>query len=170
MEANFDEELIDPKRGIYTYVKPKEDEESKINVITQPSEEDDKEEGKTDKDGEETKKSDGEDEIKTSPDDVIIKDRKSSTIIRDRNFKDGVNLIDEVLTPREKEILKIENWKSISFAKEFRNNRGDVVEVKLRNRYASFGDKSRKYQIVDGESFEVAKKFVQEVKDRIKYE
>ena len=170
VEANFDEELIDPKRGIYTYVKPKEDEESKINVITQPSEEDDKEEGKTDKDGEETKKSDGEDEIKTSPDDVIIKDRKSSTIIRDRNFKDGVNLIDEVLTPREKEILKIENWKSISFAKEFRNNRGDVVEVKLRNRYASFGDKSRKYQIVDGESFEVAKKFVQEVKDRIKYE
>ena len=82
----------------------------------------------------------------------------------------GVNLFDTILTPRDKETLKIENWKTITFAKEVFDNRGDATAVKFRNKYAPFGDKSRKYSATDGEAFELAKRFVEQTKDRIKYE
>jgi hypothetical protein len=101
---------------------------------------------------------------------VNIKDRKSSTVVRDTSMAGGINLFDTILTTRDKEALKIENWKTITFAKELRDNRGDIVEVKFRNKYAPFGDKSRKYRVTDGEAFELAKRFVEQTKDRIKYE
>ena len=82
----------------------------------------------------------------------------------------GVNLYDTLLTPQEKEALKIENWKTVTFAKELRDNKGDIIEVKFKNKYAPFGDKSRKYKATDGEAFEIAKRFVEQTKDRIKYE
>jgi hypothetical protein len=74
------------------------------------------------------------------------------------------------LTPRQKEILGVDKWKTVTFAKEFYDKRGDVIEVKLKNKYAPFGEKSKKYRVIDGESFEIAKKFVEETRDRIKYE
>ena len=82
----------------------------------------------------------------------------------------GVNLYDTLLTSQEKEALKIENWKTVTFAKELRDNKGDIIEVKFKNKYAPFGDKSRKYRATDGEAFEIAKRFVEQTKDRIKYE
>ena len=82
----------------------------------------------------------------------------------------GVNLFDTILTTRDKEALKIENWKTITFAKEFFDDKGDTTEVKFKNRYAAFGDKTRKYRVTDGEAFELAKRFVDQTKDRIKYE
>jgi hypothetical protein len=91
-------------------------------------------------------------------------------VIRDASVSGGINLFDTILTPKDKEVLKVENWKTITFAKELRDNRGDIIEVKLKNKYAPFGDKSRKYKITDGEAFELAKRFVGQTKDRIKYE
>jgi hypothetical protein len=58
----------------------------------------------------------------------------------------------------------------VTFVKEFYDNRGDVIEVKIMNRYAPWGDRKRRYKATDGEQFELAKKFASEVKDRIKYE
>lgn len=100
--------------------------------------------------------------------DINIKSKNSSTVIIDNNG--GVNLYDKILSEQEKEALKIENWKTISYAKCYKNNRGDVIEVKLKNKYASIGDKSRHYQFMDGEAFELAKRYVHEAKERLRYD
>jgi hypothetical protein len=100
--------------------------------------------------------------------DINIKSKNNSIAIIDNSG--GVNLFDEILTERDKEALKIENWKTITFAKSFIDNRGDVIEVKFNNKNAPLGDKSRHYQLMDGEAFELAKRFVNQANDRIKYE
>jgi hypothetical protein len=50
------------------------------------------------------------------------------------------------------------------------DRRGDVIEVKIRNKYAPFGRRTMKYVVSDGEQFEIAKKFASDVEDRIKYQ
>jgi hypothetical protein len=163
------EEIGSPKRGVYVFTKPKpKKEEEDIVVVVNPITDEDKDKDK-DKDKEKDKVSDDY-YIKVDPKDVQVKDRRSSTVIRDNSVVGGVNLIDKFLTDKEKEILGIQNWKAITFAKALQDNRGDVIEVKLKNRFASFGDKTRRYRITDGESFQIAKKFSGEVEDRIKYE
>jgi hypothetical protein len=102
-----------------------------------------------------------------SANDINTKSNSHSVSIIDNSG--GVNLFDEILTERDKEVLKIENWKSITFAKILLNNRGDVIGVKLNNNNAPLGDKTRNYQLTDGEAFELAKMFVNQAKDRIKY-
>ena len=100
--------------------------------------------------------------------DINIKSKNNAISIIDNSG--GVNLFDEILTERDKEALKIENWKTITFAKSFIDNRGDIIEVKLNNKNAPLGDKSRHYQLMDGEAFELAKRFVQQANERTKYE
>jgi hypothetical protein len=100
--------------------------------------------------------------------DVNIKSKNNSTSIKDNSG--GVNLFDKILTVRDKEVLKIENWKTITFAKSIKDNRGDVIGVKFKNKYAPLGDKSRHYQLMDGEAFELAKRYVQQANERSKYE
>jgi len=167
------EEIGSPKRGVYVFTKPEpKKEEEKVVVVVNPITDDDKDEDKDkdkEKDKEKNKVSDDY-YIKVDPKDVQVKDRRSSTIIRDNSVVGGVNLIDKFLTDKEKEILGIQNWKAITFAKALQDNRGDVIEVKLKNRFASFGDKTRRYRITDGEAFQIAKNFSGEVEDRIKYE
>jgi hypothetical protein len=171
VELNTPDHLENTRRGIYTYKKP---EEKKVEKTTQgDSPEENKDKQKTpDTEGGENKGEPKKDDyyITASPDDIEIKNRKSSSIVRDNSVKDGINLFDKLLTPKQKEILGIQNWKTVTFAKELLDNRGDVTEVKLKNKYASFGDKARRYRVVDGEAFEIAKKFVEDTKDRIKYE
>lgn len=167
-DINTAEILEKEKRGLYKYVAPKEEKEEKVKTKVQPGEDEesnDKEEVKSDT---ETKSDDYY--LTANPKDIEVINRKSSTIIRDSALAGGINLFDKLLTDKDKETLKIENWKTVTFAKETLDNRGDIVEVKFRNRYAPFGDKSRKYRVTDGEAFELAKKFVAETKDRIKYE
>jgi hypothetical protein len=168
IDPNTEEILEDSKRGLYKYVEKKEDPKPVVKDEVQDAdrETDDKEKEKVKEP--EVKKDDYY--LKVNPDDVTIKDRKSSTVIRDASVSGGINLFDTILTPKDKEVLKVENWKTITFAKELRDNRGDIIEVKLKNKYAPFGDKSRKYKITDGEAFELAKRFVGQTKDRIKYE
>jgi len=166
VDPNTDEVLEDSVRGLYTYVEKKEDEKPVIKDEVQDA--DDDTEGSEEKPETEVKQDDYY--ITVSPQDVEIKDRKSSTVIKDTSLAGGINLFDTMLTAPEKEALKIENWKTVTFAKELRDNRGDIIEVKLKNKYAPFGDKSRKYRATDGEAFEIAKRFVEQTKDRIKYE
>ena len=170
IEPNTDEILEDSKRGLYTYVEKEEEVKPATDDAVQGAADDSKvdDEEKEPEPEPEIKKDDYY--ITVDPDDVNIKDKKRSTVIRDTSMTGGINLFDTILTPRDKETLKIENWKTITFAKELRDNRGDIIEVKFRNKYAPFGDKSRKYRATDGEAFELAKRFVEQTKDRIKYE
>jgi len=167
IDPNTDEILEESKRGLYTYVEKKEEVKPVIKDEVQDA--DDTKVKDEDKEKEpETKKDDYY--IKTNADDIDIKNRKNSTVVRDTQLSGGVNLFDTILTPRDKEALKIENWKTITFAKEVFDSRGDATQVKFKNKYAPFGDKSRKYSATDGEAFELAKRFVEQTKDRIKYE
>ena len=166
IDPDTEEELEDSKRGLYKYVEKKEESKPVVKDEVQDAEDDNKNKEKE----KETEVKKDDYYITVNPKDVSIKDRKSSTVVRDTSMTGGINLFDTILTAKDREALKIENWKTITFAKELRDNRGDIVEVKFRNKYAPFGDKSRKYRITDGEAFELAKRFVEQTKDRIKYE
>ena len=168
----INEGINNPKRGVYQFKKAKLDNkkdgrESDIVTVVNPKTDEKKPEVSGDK--VEGKVSDDY-YIKVDPNDVKIKDRRSSTIIRDNFVTGGINLIDKFLSDKEKEVLGVEGWKAISFAKALQDNRGDIVEVKLKNKFASPGDRVRKYRVTDGEAFQIAKKFTTEVEDRIKYE
>ena len=167
VDPNTDEILEDSVRGLYTYVEKKEEEKPVVKDEVQDADDDD---NKPEEEKPEPVVKQDDYYITVSPEDVEIKNRKSSTVIKDTSLAGGINLFDTMLTPQEKEALKIENWKTVTFAKENRDNKGDIIEVKLKNKYAPFGDKSRKYRATDGEAFEIAKKFVEQTKDRIKYE
>lgn len=167
IDPNTDEILEDSKRGLYTYVE--KEEESKPIIKDKVQDLDDEDSKDNDKE-KETDTVEDDYYIKTNNNDVDIKSKKNSTVVRDNQLAGGINLFDTILTPRDKEALKIENWKTITFAKEIFDGRGDAIEVKFKNKYAPFGDKSRKYRATDGEAFELAKRFVEQTKDRIKYE
>lgn len=170
IEPNTDEILEETKRGLYSYIEKKEEVKPVVKDEVQDADDSDKDKDE-DKDKEKEVEVKSDDYyIKTNVKDVDIKDRRNSTVIRDTQLPGGVNLFDTILTTRDKEALKIENWKTITFAKEFFDAKGDTTEVKFKNRYAPFGDKSRKYRVTDGEAFELAKRFVEQTKDRIKYE
>ena len=162
------EEIEEPRRGVFIFKKetPKKDEE-KIKQDNQPLTDDDIKDKNKDQDGEKAK---DDYYVTVDPKDVQIKDKRNSTVIRDNNFAGGVNLMDKFLTDKDKEIMNIANWKTISYVKASLDTRGDVIEVKLKNKFAPFGDKIRKLKVSDGEAFEIAKKFASETEDRIKYQ
>lgn len=170
VEINSDELLPSTKAGLYTYTESAE--------ITEPRKKDEDKKDEPKKDDDENKDDIVEEDptkrkdyyISTSPEDVVIKNKRHALIIRDRSDDTGINIFDKFLTDKDKEVLKIENWKSISSAKEIFDSKSDVTKVKLWNRYAPWGDRKRVYTVTDGESFELAKKFAEEVKDRIKYD
>ena len=166
VDPNTDEILEDSKRGLYTYIEKKEEEAPVVNKTQGTEDEDDKNKEKEKDDA--IKKDDYY--LTVNPKDVNIKDKKNSTVIKDTSMSGGINLFDIILTAKDKEVLKIENWKTVTFAKEIFDRRGDGIEVKFKNKYAPFGDKSRRYRSTDGEAFELAKRFVEQTKDRIKYE
>ena len=141
IEPNTDEMLEETKRGLYNYVEKKEEIKPVVKDEVQ-----DADDSNNDKDKDKEKDVDIKADdyyIKTNAKDVDIKDRKNSTVIKDTQLPGGVNLFDTILTTRDKEALKIENWKTITFAKEFFDDKGDTTEVKFKNRYAAFGDKTR---------------------------
>ena len=174
--VSTDETLTDPRRGVYEFKeKPKKDEREE-GEERKPSPEENPEQ---DNDGSDNVTSDDEDEnkpnkddyfITADPDDISIKNRKNATVIRDKNFKGGINIVDEFLTDKEKEILGIPTWKAVTLAKSFMNGQGEVIKVKLKNRYAPMFNTTKTYEVQDGEAFQIAKKFAKEVEDRIKFQ
>jgi len=169
VETNtVNEDIDEPKRGVYVFKKeadkpkPKPSEEEEIKRNTQPlTDEDPKNDDQKVKD---------DYYITVDPKDVVIKDKKNSTVIRDNSFAGGINLVDTFLTDKDKEIMNIANWKAVTYAKASLDTRGDIIEVKVKNKFAPFGDKVRKFKVSDGEAFEIAKKFATEVESRIKYQ
>ena len=107
--------------------------------------------------------------INVNPDDVSVKNRRNSTVITDRNTEGGINIEEKFLTDKDKEVLGIENWKSITTAKSVLDGKGDVIKVVLRNKYAAFGNTRKVYKVEDGESFQIAVAFAKELEDRLRY-
>ena len=171
--VSTDERVPNPKRGVYEFKeKPRDEEEVRKN--TSPEEN-----PKQDNDGSNNTSDDNDDEnkpnkddyfITADPDDISIKNRKNATVIRDHNFKGGINIVDEFLTDKEKEMLGIPTWKAVTLAKTFMNGQGEVIKVKLKNRYAPMFNKAKTYEVQDGEAFQIAKKFAKEIEDRIKFQ
>ncbi len=167
--VSTEDTLVDPRRGVYVYKeKPKKEEEEEIRRTPNPEENpnQDDESGNDD----EGKERMDDYFITVDPDDISIKNRKNATVIRDKNFKGGINIVDEFLTDKEKEVLGIPTWKAVTLAKTFMNGQGEVIKVKLKNRYAPMFNTVKTYDVNDGEAFQIAKKFAKEVEDRIKFQ
>jgi hypothetical protein len=164
------ETLIDPRRGVYEY-KEKEKEEEKVKTEPEVNPElDKKDDEDVDTGNDENTPNKDDYFITADPDDISIKNRKNATVIRDKNFKGGINIVDEFLTDKEKEVLGIPTWKAVTLAKTFMNGQGEVIKVKLKNRYAPMFNTVKTYEVQDGEAFQIAKKFAKEVEDRIKFQ
>jgi hypothetical protein len=173
---NTNETMVDPRRGVYEFKEKKEREEKEER---KPSPEENPEQDDSGSSNTPDSNDDNDDEnepnkddyfITADPDDISIKNRKNATVIRDKNFKGGINIVDEFLTDKEKEILGIPTWKAVTLAKSFLNGQGEVIKVKLKNRYAPMFNKAKTYEVQDGEAFQIAKKFAAEVEDRIKFQ
>jgi len=181
VDANTSEILHKPKAGVYIYKEgesgDKDNDKKKRNDNNKgDASEQDEENKRKKKEGDDNEMVPGDDgnDIKADPNDVRIVNisngphQDQRTEITDHNVKDGINIFDKFLTQREKEALGIANWKSITFAQSQYDGKGDTVQVKLRNKYAGFGDRKRTYDVSDGEAFKIATKFIEEVKHRIK--
>jgi hypothetical protein len=167
------ETLIDPRRGVYVFKEKvkKEEGEGEAERKTEPEENKKDDDVATDNSDDDENTPNKDDYFITAdPDDISIKNRKNATVIRDKNFKGGINIVDEFLTDKEKEVLGIPTWKAVTLAKTFMNGQGEVIKVKLKNRYAPMFNTAKTYEVRDGEAFEIAKKFAREVEDRIKFQ
>lgn len=175
--VSTDETLIDPRRGVYEFKEKIENGRKGEDGgrITEPEDNAKRNVGGSDNEN----GNDNDDEntpnkddyfITADPDDISIKNRKNATVIRDKNFKGGINIVDEFLTDKEKEVLGIPTWKAVTLAKTFMNGQGEVIKVKLKNRYAPAFNTTKIYEVRDGEAFQIAKKFAKEVEDRIKFQ
>jgi hypothetical protein len=179
VEVNSVYESIDNTRyGVYEYKKKKKKEDGdgqgggsgngETRVVTKPDDGTGAGNGdKIDGDKVETKKDDYY--INVNPDDVSVKNKRNATIITDNNTEGGINIQDKFLTQKEREVLGIENWKSITTAKTTLDGNGDIITVKLKNGNAAFGNRRKTYKVTDGEPFQVAVKFAKEMEDRLRY-
>jgi hypothetical protein len=175
-ETNTYNETVDnPRAGVYTFVKKdKKDNGENVDTTNPKIKHDGGGKGNDNGDGDgndaETKDKKGDYYINVNPDDVSIKNRKNSTTITDNNFEGGINIEDKFLNDKEKEILDIRDWKTVTTAKLILDNAGNPTEVKLKNRNATVGSRVKKYRVTDGESFQVAVRFAKEIQDRLRYQ
>jgi hypothetical protein len=172
VSVSTNDTLVDPRRGVYVYKETPKKEEEEGNTDTKPQEKPKPEEDDKGSDNTDDENTPNKDDyfITADPDDISIKNRKNATVIRDHNFKGGINIVDEFLTDKEKEVLGIPTWKAVTLAKTFMNGQGEVIRVKLKNRYAPLFNTVKNYEVQDGEAFQIAKKFAKEVEDRIKFQ
>jgi hypothetical protein len=176
-EVNSVYETIDsPRAGVYTYKKKKDEGNGGSNVdTTNPNKGGGSNNGNSKNNGDndsDDRSLDRKDDyyINVDPDDVSIKNRKNATIITDHNKEGGINIEDKFLTDREKEILGISQWKSVTTAKTVLNDDGKITKVKIKNANAEFGERNKVYKVTDGEAFQVACKFAKEIEDRLRYQ
>jgi hypothetical protein len=171
---NTDELLEDCRVGIAKYEKPEEEESEETEVplksdqATVDARTDVKVSNTIPTEYRSEPKS-PEYDVKASPNDLGIKSNRRSTVITDSPVPGGVNLIDKFLTTSDKQVLGISDWDNITSAKVIYDRSGEITKVKLRNRYSQ-GDRKKIYDANDGRSFEIAKRFVEEARDRIKIE
>jgi hypothetical protein len=79
----------------------------------------------------------------------------------------------EILTDADRQSLGIESWNQISSARAVyerpRDEDSKIVKVVFRNKDAKVGDTRRVYTPNDGEVFDLAVKFVEDARSKIKY-
>ena len=166
---NTEEETEDARKGLYIE-KDLEDEDLDSGKGSKTP--------RKDSDGEKpvtvtSPEEDEEDKIITTPSDVRIKTNKRQTVIRDKEAEGGINVMKEILTDSERELLGIESWNQISSARAVyerpRDEESKIVKVVFRNKDARMGDTRRVYTPNDGEAFDLAVKFVEDARSKIKY-
>ena len=165
---NTEEETEDARKGLYIQQERDEDE-------SLPSKSDSEKDKKKD-DSETVSKTspdEGDEDIITSPSDVRIKTGKRQTTIKDREVEGGINIMKEILTDADRQSLGIESWNQISSARAVyerpRDEDSKIVKVVFRNKDAKVGDTRRVYTPNDGEVFDLAVKFVEDARSKIKY-
>jgi hypothetical protein len=154
--VNTNEVIADPKAGRYVYKKEEKKEEDKDSedVATNPSPEQ------------------VEDDyyVHSTTDDIETKERRRVTIIKDNPVEDGINLMNEFLTDEQKKDLGIDDWKTIKRIKIVKDRTGDIIKIKLINGDAKFGDRRKVLTSKDGENFDLVKKFINEIRKRVKFD
>jgi hypothetical protein len=77
------------------------------------------------------------------------RDKKSvsnSIFTKDNVEKDPIKTTLERITPDEKSKLDISNWEDVTSVKIIRDSNGNPETIKIKNKKAKFGDKSRKFE------------------------
>jgi hypothetical protein len=100
---------------------------------------------------------------------VIIKKRRGATVIKDKDKDGGTDLMELFVSDRDKVTLGIPGWEKVTMIKGVKNDAGDITKVVMRNKDASFGDRSRDYKPEDGNSFDVAKRILRDAETKIEY-
>lgn len=155
--VNSNDEIISPKAGHANFnpeVIKREEEEIKREEETELDTES----------GEGVQSAD-----KVEGEGIIIKKRRGATVIKDKDEDSGTDIMDLFVSDTDKVTLGIPGWEKITMVKGVKNDAGDIVKVVIRNKDASFGDRSRDYNQEDGKAFDVAKRVLRDAETKIEY-
>ena len=100
---------------------------------------------------------------------IIIKKRRGATVIKDKDEDGGTDIMDLFVSDNDKVTLGIPGWEKVTMVKGIKNDAGDIVKVVMRNKDASFGDRSRDYNPEDDKAFDVAKRVLRDAETKIEY-
>jgi hypothetical protein len=157
--VNSNDEIISPKAGHANFnpdVLRREEEEIKR--------EDEKEKEGEIESGEGVQAGD-----KVEGEGIIIKKRRGATVIKDKDEEGGTDIMDLFVSDNDKVTLGIPGWEKVTMVKGIKNDSGDIVKVVMRNKDASFGDRSRDYNPEDAKAFDVAKRVLRDAETKIEY-
>ena len=157
--VNSNDEIISPKAGHANFnpdALRREEEEIKG--------EEEKEKEKEIESGEGVQAGD-----KVGGEGIIIKKRRGATVIKDKDEDGGTDIMDLFVSDNDKVTLGIPGWEKVTMVKGIKNDAGDIVKVVMRNKDASFGDRSRDYNPEDDKAFDVAKRVLRDAETKIEY-
>jgi hypothetical protein len=157
--VNSNDEIISPKAGHANFnpdALRREEEEIKR--------EDEKEKEEEVESGEGVQAGD-----KVEGEGIIIKKRRGATVIKDKDEEGGTDIMDLFVSDNDKVTLGIPGWEKVTMVKGIKNDAGDIVKVVMRNKDASFGDRSRDYNPEDAKAFDVAKRVLRDAETKIEY-
>jgi hypothetical protein len=106
---------------------------------------------------------------KVEGEDIIIKKRRGATVIKDKDRDGGTDIMDLFVSDQDKVTLGIPGWEKVTMIKGVKNDAGEITKVVIRNKDASFGDRSRDYNPEDGNAFDVAKRILRDAETKIEY-
>ena len=127
IQVNNLDVLIDAKKGVYNFSK--KDTETKIK----------------DKDIEDNTKSSNT--ILTANVSSARDKKEVASLSSGRDGKEEIKTTIERMSPDQLSQLDISNWDDVTSVKIIRDENGDAETIKIKNRKAKFGDKSRKIEI-----------------------
>jgi hypothetical protein len=132
VQVNNLDVLLDAKKGVYNFSD--RDRETSLK---------DKDLGDTEDLGSKASNTVLTSDIRSARDKKSVSD---SIFSKDNVEKDPIKNTLERITPDEKSKLDISNWEDVTSVKIIRDSNGNPETVKIKNRKAKFGDKSRKFE------------------------